>query len=453
MIRFQGLIARAIFALLTLVFWADISSSWAGTAEGRGMWVSSIDRPSTTVRVLRGGTVMGLTPGAPLLPGDRVEGLARGLITLRTPDRGVVIIAPGTVVEIEQTETYPRAIRLKEGAIRGMFGQAPEASKGGKSARPIRFLIRSRTAVMGVRGTDFLIELPAEGSAEPGRILTLEGAVEAAPDVDTLVRGAGVPVAAGQKVEVNPQTGISAPTPIQEGDLKQTRLSQVLAQFSSAAESGPSKQKDLGPPEPSLEEALPSLRVDPADRLPRWSLLNFDLGLAGYRGIRVVPGSGAGQVAFLEGTAGAIIAGELSWSAAYRAWSDRLWIRAGFSLTQALSGTVKSLTDTYGPETILGSIVGVETRVFSRLSLRTGLLISFLNGFRSTEIAPGTGLDLGLIWRFRERGPGAPRSVLRGVWIGTRNFSMETSQVYYSGEVPMDPWMIRAGVELAFGSD
>jgi hypothetical protein len=85
-----------------------------------------------------------LAEGDRIAPGERVRVL-EGVALLKTSDGSVLKLLPKTEIEIGDPES-PGA-RLHTGAV---FTRVPQ----GKSGR-IKFRIRTRAAVMGVRGTEF----------------------------------------------------------------------------------------------------------------------------------------------------------------------------------------------------------------------------------------------------------------------------------------------------------
>jgi hypothetical protein len=142
-------------------------------------------------------------------PGDRVE---RGNLVRTLPgakakvvfDNGDQInLGPGSAYRIEWNEDSPKGrteIELKYGKLRGII------EKGGPRSR---LKVRTRAAVMGVRGTDFFI---ADNGTEAGtEIAVLRGEVAVAP---ALATQEPVPVKAGFSAEIPapPATAASTPT-------------------------------------------------------------------------------------------------------------------------------------------------------------------------------------------------------------------------------------------------
>ena len=72
----------------------------------------------------------------------------------------------------------------------------------------MKFLVRTKAAVMGVRGTDFAVNTDADGAA--AEVHTLEGQVDVAKDDKSLFSGKGMAVKADQFVKAN-RGAISVP--------------------------------------------------------------------------------------------------------------------------------------------------------------------------------------------------------------------------------------------------
>src|SRR5687768_3306438 len=86
--------------------------------------------------------------------GDRVKTGPRATATILFPDGSKLIIGKGTEVEVQQTQDGMQWNQLHAGTVRGIV-KKPKALEGSPGSGMPRFGIRSRAAVMGVRGTDF----------------------------------------------------------------------------------------------------------------------------------------------------------------------------------------------------------------------------------------------------------------------------------------------------------
>lgn len=88
--------------------------------------------------------------------------------------------------------------------MRGIIGKLRKTPKKKSGDKPLlRFVIRSKAAVIGVRGTDFLIS--AEEGVEASKVFTLEGGVEVAKTEEQIVAGEAVSVKTGEFVQATPE--------------------------------------------------------------------------------------------------------------------------------------------------------------------------------------------------------------------------------------------------------
>lgn len=137
----------------------------------------------------------------------RTEPNARAQVTYPNGDQ--ITVAPGTMYEVKWAKDTARADQAKVqmnllwGKMRGVV------AKGGPRSK---LMIRTRSATMGVRGTDFFIA--AEGKSGETEITTLRG-----------------------EVEVTPTTGEAKPVAV--------KVSQSVAVTQAAAEIRKTTQEDL----------------------------------------------------------------------------------------------------------------------------------------------------------------------------------------------------------------
>jgi hypothetical protein len=142
-----------------------------------------------------------LTQGATVFAGDLLMTGVDGRIRVRFPELSEMFVSPNTSIRIQQATGSSGTSRkimmdLMKGKIRsrvqGRYGEDPSKLPPGESAST--FQIRTRTAVAGVRGTDFV------ASFEPGQrewtteIRTLTGEVALAG-----LRGDGHPMSVTAK--------------------------------------------------------------------------------------------------------------------------------------------------------------------------------------------------------------------------------------------------------------
>jgi hypothetical protein len=124
--------------------------------------------------------------GAVLDYGDRVKTGTRASARIVYPDGSKILIGRGSEIELQAPPGKERhASLLLSGSVRGLI----KKPKVPDLKSPPKFTIRSRAAVMGVRGTDFVFELADTGSK--AEVHTLGGLVEMAPTEPDLLEGRG----------------------------------------------------------------------------------------------------------------------------------------------------------------------------------------------------------------------------------------------------------------------
>jgi hypothetical protein len=138
---------------------------------------------------------LALTAGYILNPGDRIDTRGGGRVVIDLSDGSMVVVAPESVVTLKD---YRAAASLRElfGITLGMVRVKINHFAG----KPNPYRMNSPTASIAVRGTEFSIEVDAEGATQ---VVVYEGAVEVAsltnPDRRVLIEaGRGVLVQGGQ---------------------------------------------------------------------------------------------------------------------------------------------------------------------------------------------------------------------------------------------------------------
>lgn len=213
--------------------------------------------------------------GLALSEGDLIEVGAGRLTVILDRDR-VMHLGENTKVKLEELRADVQAdVKLEYGAVRSLV-----KSNSGK-ARPFR--VRTPSAVMGVRGTQFYVDLPQAGAltGEGLKVATLEGSVAVwsgqtsidAPPKPLMVSSGQLIVVAAQNTAVAVGGKPVNQIPVQqmkEGDIKQVRESTQVASRPVPGSQGP-----LGPPPPprppgfgnamgpgQFQGFLPPMRVD-----------------------------------------------------------------------------------------------------------------------------------------------------------------------------------------------
>jgi hypothetical protein len=265
--------------------------------------------------------------GDEVRPTERVRTDATTSVTLKYVDGSSIKVGPGSDLQVEKSKKGVQSTLLAAGYVHGEVQRKPPSPSGAKPK--IRFLVRTKAAVMGVRGTQFVAAIDAvQGVAE---FHTLEGTVEVAKSAEALTgvtgaagsAGGGTPVAAGQFVAASAESGITGVQSFNAasfmGSLQSTAGLQTVAASASAASSAagaastassavaaaramaPSSSSPPPAPPPALasppappkspeQEAKEKLVQEEEDKLsPRFHPLNFQVGFV-YAEEPSVPG-------------------------------------------------------------------------------------------------------------------------------------------------------------------
>ena len=237
---------------------------------------------------------LALTAGYILNPGDRIDTRGGGRVVIDLSDGSMVVVSPESVVTLKD---YRAAGSLRElfditlGVVRVRINHF-----GGK---PNPYRMNSPTASIAVRGTEFSIEVDAEGTTQ---VEVFEGAVEvvslADPDRKVLIEaGRGVLVQAGQDfhlIGANPsQPGnrvAASPTGQQD---KNKPVQQAVAHATEGPGDG-SQPPGSSAPAPGSSAPAPSAAPTShgehdRDDTPRASAGTYDRYLAGLADITQVP--------------------------------------------------------------------------------------------------------------------------------------------------------------------
>lgn len=154
--------------------------------------------------------------GSKILPGETVSSGADARAKIVMSDRNVINVSPESKLKIEKYENDAKTgqknveMNLIEGKVRNNVEQKYDGDKQ-------KFIIKTPTAVAGVRGTQFLTSFNPQTRVT--QVVTLMGAVHLA-SVTNGVTGGSVMVKKGQMTTVNAGQSPSAPTNVPKDDLK-----------------------------------------------------------------------------------------------------------------------------------------------------------------------------------------------------------------------------------------
>lgn len=164
--------------------------------------------------------------GSKILPGETVSSGADARAKIVMSDRNVINVSPDSKLKIEKYENDAKTgqknveMNLIEGKVRNNVEQKYDGDKQ-------KFIIKTPTAVAGVRGTQFLTSFNPQTRVT--QVVTLMGAVHLASITNGVI-GSGVMVKKGEMTSVNAGQAPAAPTSVPKEDLKKMDAESTTAQ-------------------------------------------------------------------------------------------------------------------------------------------------------------------------------------------------------------------------------
>lgn len=140
-------------AFLTLAPGVQAADAVAGT----------IKKVEGAVSIVRGGATISATPGTPVLVGDRIRTAADGTVGLALADDTLLSTGPNTELVISAFQFNPTTqegnllARLLRGSLHVVTGLIGKIS-------PQNMSIQTPSVVLGVRGTEFIVQTEGEGA-------------------------------------------------------------------------------------------------------------------------------------------------------------------------------------------------------------------------------------------------------------------------------------------------
>ncbi len=233
----MGSPVRAKQNLAAILFAASALGLFPAARTAASEVQASVAQGEALVRFADGDEWISLGEGAPLEPGDRVRVPAGGRVELVTPEGDVLEIQEESELEVEASAPKDRSLRLALGGLLAKLLPDPEK----------KFRVRTPLAVAAVRGTEFGLDVSAEGATEVG---VAEGAVAfQALDEKGEPRGEELRVPPQEGAEVRPGKG---PQRLQRWPARAKRRLARMALLREAAPRLRERWKDL-PPETRRE--------------------------------------------------------------------------------------------------------------------------------------------------------------------------------------------------------
>jgi hypothetical protein len=206
------------------VMWIGLLASFS--ADAKTVQLLEIQgEPKTEIKIERAGKEIKIKAADAIEAGDVVFAGENQTLVLQfdpqkedtaTTPQDVLTLSPGTQFEINpESEDLGQSGTLKDGSVKGGFHRPAHMDKTLKKKK-LRFTLRTRSAVMGVRGTEFLVS-GASGSGN-FNFFTTQGAVEVAKSEQALAAGESTALEAGKMLQATP-AGITPPKAFDLKDL------------------------------------------------------------------------------------------------------------------------------------------------------------------------------------------------------------------------------------------
>lgn len=126
----------------------------------------------------------------------KIESGDKSAARLKLADGTVVYVASNTIVLIKPTDAgAPPEIEQQEGTVRVVVRSAKQSIRKSMKERPVKFLLRTRSSVLAVRGTDFVVTALKGADATAH---TLEGVVDVAENEAAFTAGKTTAVGASK---------------------------------------------------------------------------------------------------------------------------------------------------------------------------------------------------------------------------------------------------------------
>jgi hypothetical protein len=243
--------------LICLMFFS-FSSSFANQMSGTFMVVKG------EVKVLRASETLKAKVTMSVYPGDTILSAKDSRAKIVMQDKNIIHISPNTEIKIE---TYVNngqqknvELNLKEGKVRNNVEQTYDGQKN-------KFIIKTPTAVAGVRGTQFITSF--DKKTNETKIVTLHGKVE----LTNLPSKPGIPqttvvISKDETASTSSEQPPKPPQPVSPDQMKNIdQDSTVGGKDSSAKNNDPAKSNE---PKKGDIKKQPEARVeDPQDQSPK----------------------------------------------------------------------------------------------------------------------------------------------------------------------------------------
>ena len=232
----------------------------------------------------------GLSAGAVLNPGDRIDTRGGGRVVIDLSDGSMVVVQPESVIvlkDFQQASSLRELFEITLGMVRVKINHF--------SGRPNPYRMNSPTASIAVRGTEFSIDVGIQGATQ---VVVYDGAVEVSslsdPNHTTLIEaGRGVLVESGQDFHffTNPMNRAGDPGGGRNDADDHHAPPVAMASAGANPPSATTPAQPASQPAPPRSDAHsgPTAHSDHDDPSPRAAASTYDRYIAGLSDIDQVP--------------------------------------------------------------------------------------------------------------------------------------------------------------------
>lgn len=148
------------------------------------------------VDVQHAGKWLKASTGQPLFVGDLIKPASSASVEIESEDQTKIVVTGGSELKVTQDQGAKSSINLVSGKILGWVRKKIRDTDN--SDVKYQLTIKTRTSVMGIRGTQFVVE--DKGSIAGATIHVLEGVVDIAKDFTSLLTNNVIVATSGQLV-------------------------------------------------------------------------------------------------------------------------------------------------------------------------------------------------------------------------------------------------------------
>jgi hypothetical protein len=237
---------RNLYYLIALLFMPLAAPALAAST---GVMRLDLLQGMQEVSVKRGNEVLHLKEGNSLQPKDELSTGPKQSVRIAFPDGSQIWVGSSTTIQVNSGVAEGGAkiqlVHMKEGTGRILVPKSYGTTK------KIKFVVRTAAATMGVRGTDFVVD--AKSAGKDIELHTLEGSVDAAKSVQSLIRKDAVAVGGGFTIHALDSQPLPQPKSFDVGQF----TSELIRREPAFITYGVTPLKQTDPDNPSIPQQAP----------------------------------------------------------------------------------------------------------------------------------------------------------------------------------------------------